>query len=129
MTRHLPTTTNDEAMTRLLSRNFAEHFGTDFDPDIPTTTIAEDFSILATSQGRPCVFWHWGGIEEGVWDEHAREGTTEDIPANHTSKGFKHTRRRYMDSSARLRRLERVVSNSQTVELCQGGMAGAFRGM
>ena len=73
-------------MTRLLSRNFAEHFGTDFDPDIPTTTIAEDFSILATSQGRPCVFWHWGGIEEGVWDEHAREGTTEDIPANHTSR-------------------------------------------
>ncbi|KAK0622564.1 amidohydrolase [Immersiella caudata] len=86
MTRHLPNTFNDEAMTKTLSKSFTEHFGGSFDPNIPTTTIAEDFSILATSQGRPCAFWHWGGIEEGLWDAKAKEGATEDIPANHTSR-------------------------------------------
>lgn len=86
MTRHLPSTFNDELMTKTLSQSFEEHFENSFDPNIPTTTIAEDFSILATSRGRPCVFWHWGGIEEGVWDQHLKEGTTEEIPANHTSR-------------------------------------------
>jgi len=86
MTRHLPNTFNDEAMTRTLAKSFSAYFGDNFDPDIPTTTIAEDFSILATSQGRPCAFWHWGGVEEGLWAEKLEEGKTEEIPANHTAR-------------------------------------------
>jgi len=86
MTRHLPNTFNEEAMTKALSKSFGEYFGENFDPNIPTTTIAEDFSILATSQGRPCVFWHWGGIDEGLWDQQLEEGKTEEIPANHTAR-------------------------------------------
>jgi metal-dependent amidase/aminoacylase/carboxypeptidase family protein len=86
MTRHLPNTFNDEAPTKTLSRSFSQHFGDRFDADIPTTTIAEDFSILATSQGRPCVFWHWGGVEGPLWDQMAKEGRTEEIPANHTAR-------------------------------------------
>ncbi|KFZ03173.1 hypothetical protein V502_11171 [Pseudogymnoascus sp. VKM F-4520 (FW-2644)] len=86
MTRHLPNTVNDESMMKTLAKSFSEHFGDNFDANIPTTTIAEDFSVLATSQGRPCAFWHWGGIEEGLWDQRLKEGRIDDIPANHTAR-------------------------------------------
>lgn len=86
MTRHLPNTVNDESMAKTLARSFSDHFGERFEPDIPTTSISEDFSVLATSQGKPCVFWHWGGVEEKLWDQMAKEGRTEDIPANHTAQ-------------------------------------------
>ncbi|PSS14900.1 hypothetical protein M430DRAFT_20211 [Amorphotheca resinae ATCC 22711] len=86
MTRHLPNTVNDESMMKTLVKSFSEYFGDDFDANIPTTTISEDFSILATSQGRPCAFWHWGGIEEGLWDQRLKEGRIDDIPANHTAR-------------------------------------------
>lgn len=86
VTRHLPNTVNDEAMMKVLGKAFEGQFGESWDGDIPTTTISEDFSVLGTSVGRPCAFWHWGGIEQGLWDEKAREGKIEDIPANHTSR-------------------------------------------
>jgi metal-dependent amidase/aminoacylase/carboxypeptidase family protein len=69
-----------------LVKSFSEYFENDFDASIPTTTISEDFSVLATSQGRPCAFWHWGGIEEGLWDQRLKEGRIDDIPANHTAR-------------------------------------------
>jgi metal-dependent amidase/aminoacylase/carboxypeptidase family protein len=86
MTRHLPNTVNDESMMRTLVKSFSEYFENDFDASIPTTTILEDFSVLATSQGRPCAFWHWGGIAEGLWDQRLKEGRIDDIPANHTAR-------------------------------------------
>ncbi|KAF2201625.1 amidohydrolase [Delitschia confertaspora ATCC 74209] len=86
MTRHLPNTVNDESMMKTLVKSFGEYFGDDFDANIPTTTISEDFSVLATSQGRPCAFWHWGGIEERLWDQKLKEGKIDDIPANHTAR-------------------------------------------
>ncbi|CCF36985.1 amidohydrolase [Colletotrichum higginsianum] len=86
MTRHLPVTVNDESMTTTLAAGFREHFGSDFDANITATTISEDFSVLATSQGKPCAFWHWGGIEEGLWDQKLKEGRLEEIPANHTAR-------------------------------------------
>jgi metal-dependent amidase/aminoacylase/carboxypeptidase family protein len=86
MTRHLPNTVNDESMMKTLVKSFSEYFGDDFDANIPTTTISEDFSVLATAQGRPCAFWHWGGIEEGLWDQRLKEGRIDDIPANHTAR-------------------------------------------
>lgn len=86
MTRHLPVTVNDESMMQTLAMSFKEHFKDDFEADITTTTISEDFSVLATSQGKPCVFWHWGGIEKGLWDCKLEEGRLDDIPANHTAR-------------------------------------------
>lgn len=87
MTRHLPNTVNDESMMKTLESSFERHFGERYDRDIPTTTISEDFSVLGTSVGRPCAFWHWGGIEEGLWDQKVREGRViEDVPANHTAR-------------------------------------------
>ncbi|TVY83221.1 Hippurate hydrolase [Lachnellula suecica] len=87
VTRNLPKTVNDEAMTNRLEGCFGDYFKSDFDPNISVTTIAEDFSILATSQGVPCAFWHWGGVNEAVWDEEERQGRLQDIPTNHSS-GF-----------------------------------------
>lgn len=86
MTRHLPTTVNDEAMMKTLAKSFTDHFKDDFDANIMATTIAEDVSILAVSCGKPYVFWHWGGIEEGLWDQKLKEGRLMDVPANHTAK-------------------------------------------
>jgi metal-dependent amidase/aminoacylase/carboxypeptidase family protein len=86
MTRHLPNTVNDELMMEKLVKSFSEYFKDDFDANIATTTISEDFSVLATSKGRPCAFWHWGGIEAGLWDQRLKEGRIDDIPANHTAR-------------------------------------------
>ncbi|KAK0105307.1 hypothetical protein ONS95_004310 [Cadophora gregata] len=89
-TRFLPTTVNDEAMTNRLSSVFTSFFGEEnFDPDIPVTTIAEDFSILANAKGKrvPCVFWHWGSVDEKLWDSKKKEGRLNDVPINHSS-GF-----------------------------------------
>jgi metal-dependent amidase/aminoacylase/carboxypeptidase family protein len=86
MTRHLPITVNDESMMKTLVTSFKGHFKDDFDANIMTTTISEDFSILAASQGKPSVFWHWGGIGQELWDQKLEEGRLDDIPANHTAR-------------------------------------------
>jgi metal-dependent amidase/aminoacylase/carboxypeptidase family protein len=86
MTRHMPTTVNDESMMKTLVASFKEHFEDEFDADIVTTTISEDFSILGVSQNKPCAFWHWGGVEAELWDQKMTEGRVNDIPANHTSR-------------------------------------------
>jgi amidohydrolase len=87
VTRNLPKTVNDEAMTIRLEECFSQYFKGDFDSNIPVTTIAEDFSILGTSQGVPCAFWHWGGIDQALWDVKSKQGRLRDIPMNHSS-GF-----------------------------------------
>ncbi|KAI0397387.1 amidohydrolase [Xylariaceae sp. FL0594] len=86
VTRHLPNTVNDQSMAKTLAKSFEDHFRENFDADIPITTISEDFSVLATSQGRPCMFWHWGGVDEALWDQKLSEGRIDDIPANHTAR-------------------------------------------
>ncbi|CZS91665.1 probable metal-dependent amidase/aminoacylase/carboxypeptidase [Rhynchosporium graminicola] len=87
-TRFLPNTVNDEAMSSRLKSAFGKFFGRDnFEPEIQVTTIAEDFSILASVNGTPCVFWHWGGVDPVLWDEKVEEGRLDDIPMNHSS-GF-----------------------------------------
>ncbi|KAB5542372.1 amidohydrolase [Coniochaeta sp. 2T2.1] len=87
VSRHLPNTENDEGMMRVLEGAFGRHFGGAYDGDLPTTTISEDFSVLGTAVGRPCAFWHWGGIEEEFWDRKVQEGRVlEDVPANHTAR-------------------------------------------
>lgn len=86
-TRSLPVTDNNGPMVQKLSRQFANFFKDDFDPNTPITTIAEDFSILGTSRGIPYAFWHFGGIDEVLWDKMEKAGKIKDIPMNHSS-GF-----------------------------------------
>ena len=85
-TRHFPPTDNDAAMAASLATSFADHFGDNFDPNIPRVNVAEDVSILATSQGRPNLFWFFGGVDQALWDEKVASGKVQDeIPSNHSA--------------------------------------------
>jgi amidohydrolase len=85
-TRHFPVTDNDKDMTESLSASFTEYFGSRFDPNTPRVNVSEDFPILASSQGRPSVFWFFGGVEPSLWDEKVAAGKVlDEIPSNHSS--------------------------------------------
>ncbi len=84
-TSRFPFTENDENVTKELETTFAAHFGNRFDADAPRLGGSEDFSILASSKGRPSCFWTFGGVDPDKWDEAEKLGTLqEDIPVNHS---------------------------------------------
>ncbi|RAK76944.1 M20 family metallopeptidase [Aspergillus fijiensis CBS 313.89] len=84
-TRNFPPTINDKQVTAELAPCFAEHFADGFDADTPRTNVSEDFSILGTSQRRPCSFWFFGGIDPEVWDEAESEDRLHEIAGNHSA--------------------------------------------
>ncbi|KAL1612528.1 hypothetical protein SLS60_000755 [Paraconiothyrium brasiliense] len=87
-TRSFPATDNDEDMEKKLASSFEGFFGHAFDPQIERTNASEDVSILATSQGKPSLFWFFGGCDPELYAQKEREGRLiEDIPQNHSS-GF-----------------------------------------
>lgn len=87
-TRFFPATDNDEDMEAKLANSFGNFFGDAFDPDIARTNASEDVSILARSQGKPSLFWFFGGCDPELYAQKEREGRLiEDIPQNHSS-GF-----------------------------------------
>ncbi|KAK3680473.1 peptidase M20, dimerization domain-containing protein, partial [Podospora appendiculata] len=75
MTRHLPTTVNDEAMMKTLARCFAAHFGDSFDANIPTTNYRRGLLDPGNVAG-----------PAGLWEQHLAQGRVDDIPANHTAR-------------------------------------------
>lgn len=84
-TRHFPVTDNNKDMAHKLAKSFEEGFGDRFNADTARTNASEDVSILASSQGKPSIFWFFGGVEEKLWDETAKAGRLmEDIPSNHS---------------------------------------------
>ncbi|KAI4186952.1 MAG: hypothetical protein L6R41_003147 [Letrouitia leprolyta] len=84
-TAKFPLSTNDETVTKTVHNSFQEFFGDRFDPNTPCSTASEDYSILATSQGKPSCFWFFGGVDEKTWDETKQKGRlAEDIPVNHS---------------------------------------------
>lgn len=84
-TRRFPPTSNEDDVAAQLAVSFGEHFE-DFDPNTPRTNVSEDFSVLATSVGRPSCFWFVGGIDPEVWDKAQEEGEhAEEIPGNHSA--------------------------------------------
>lgn len=87
MSRTFPVTSNEKPATARIASSFTKFFEGKFNPHIPITTVAEDFPILATSQHRPYVFWHFGGVDEKIWDQKERELTLiQDVPMNHSSE-------------------------------------------
>ena len=83
-TSMFPFTMNDKDVTEALKSPFAEHFES-YDPHVDRLHGSEDFSILGTSQDRPCSFWVFGGVDPGKWDAAEKAGRTqEDIPINHS---------------------------------------------
>ncbi|KAI4248409.1 MAG: hypothetical protein L6R40_000968 [Gallowayella cf. fulva] len=84
-TTHFPLSVNDETVTKRVHESFEAFFGERFDPNTPCSTASEDYSILGSSQGKPCCFWFFGGTDAKTWDEAEMRGSlTEDIPVNHS---------------------------------------------
>ena len=80
-----PLSVNDETVTESVHDSFKEFFGDRFDPNVSCSTASEDYSLLGSSQGKPCCFWFFGGVDEKVWDEAKEKGRLhEDIPVNHS---------------------------------------------
>ena len=57
-----PLTTNDVAVTDVVSAAFAEHFGQDRVAELAPLTGSEDFSIVPDAFGIPYTFWTIGGF-------------------------------------------------------------------
>jgi metal-dependent amidase/aminoacylase/carboxypeptidase family protein len=78
---------NDDGVTGKLEGEFERHFGKGpraYNMDIPRLQGSEDFGILASSVGRPSVFFLYGGTDEEVWDRAEREGRLTEVPGNHS---------------------------------------------
>ncbi|KAL4907055.1 hypothetical protein BDW74DRAFT_150168 [Aspergillus multicolor] len=85
-TRRFPPTFNTHVVADQLASSFSAHFGGNFDADTPRTMVAEDFSVLATARDIPCCFWFLGGIDAEIWDQALKDGTTGEIPGNHSAR-------------------------------------------
>lgn len=84
-TRTFPRTDNDDTMASKLAEAFSTHFGDAFDADTARVNVSEDVSILATSQGKPYLFWFFGGTDAVVYAKAEEEGKLyEEIPGNHS---------------------------------------------
>ncbi|KAK5203040.1 hypothetical protein LTR41_011227 [Exophiala xenobiotica] len=79
-----PLTNNDGEATRRIQESFDEHFGKDHERTSKGFLASEDFSTLATTVGRPYVYWTFGGIDHQTWDKHEKNDTIDEIPANHS---------------------------------------------
>ena len=85
-TTRFPLTVNDGNIADRLASSFTEFFKEDFDPEEPPVNGSEDFSILASSIGKPYNFWFFGGVDHELWDRAEKEGRLfEDVPANHSA--------------------------------------------
>ncbi|CAH0046120.1 unnamed protein product [Clonostachys solani] len=89
-TRSYPLTVNDVATTARLEEAFAAHFGEargQYQRDIRRLSGSEDFSILASSVGKPYCFFSFGGIDQKLWDEAEATGSLEGrIAGNHSGR-------------------------------------------
>jgi amidohydrolase len=84
-TRTFPTTDNDEGLADTLAQAFREQFGDRFDADTPRINASEDVTILASSQGKPSLFWFFGGTDLELYQKAEKEGRIyEDVPGNHS---------------------------------------------
>ncbi|QDS71333.1 hypothetical protein FKW77_002121 [Venturia effusa] len=84
-TRTFPRTDNDVDMASKLAEAFSTHFGEHFDADTARVNASEDVSILATSKGKPYLFWFFGGTDAETYAKAEKAGRIyEDIPGNHS---------------------------------------------
>ncbi|KAI4116209.1 MAG: hypothetical protein LQ345_003333 [Seirophora villosa] len=85
VTTKFPLSVNDESIAKSVHDSFGSFFGNCFDPDIACSTASEDYSILGSSNGKPCCFWFFGGVDEKRWNEAKTRGRlAEDVAVNHS---------------------------------------------
>lgn len=79
-----PTTVNDERATERVVRAFTDWFGSDRLQQIDPVMGSEDFGHLGEAAGAPSVYWGLGGGDREVYAQAEQEGTTDQLPINHS---------------------------------------------
>lgn len=80
---HFPLTINDDAATVRVSEAFADFFG-DRAGELALQSASEDFSDIPSALGVPYTYWGIGGTDPEAFAQAQRDGTLEELPANHS---------------------------------------------
>lgn len=81
---HFPVTMNDAKTTGIVQDAFGTYFGDSYTDLEQPQVGSEDFATLGTAIKRPTCFWLYGGHDPKDWDKRVKEGTTGDVPSNHS---------------------------------------------
>jgi hippurate hydrolase len=79
-----PATVNDEAATARVVAAFTDWFGPDRLEEIEPVMGSEDFAHLGLAVGAPAVYWGFGGGDPALHARAVQEGTTAQLPINHS---------------------------------------------
>lgn len=77
-TREFPVTANDAGIADKVRESFDQYFGDRHDDNVAMNMASEDFGVLASSVGKPAMFWFFGGYSE------ERMKSKEGVPNNHS---------------------------------------------
>lgn len=80
----LPVTANAALAHEKLGHALQEHFAQEYMLMPKSSLASEDFSILASSIGKPYYFWLFGSVEHEKWDSLAAAGKSDTLPINHS---------------------------------------------
>lgn len=80
---HFPLTVNDETATTRVGEAFADFFG-DRAGELPLQSASEDFSDIPSALGVAYTYWGIGGTDPDAYAQAERDGTVEELPANHS---------------------------------------------
>lgn len=83
-TGRCPATVNDASATRRVVDAFTDWFGADRLVEIAPVMGSEDFGHLGAAVGAPSVYWGFGGGDPDRYAHAEREGTTAELPVNHS---------------------------------------------
>ena len=77
-----PLTVNDPDVALKLEETFTSYFDREYTLRAPHTA-SEDFSLLASAIDATSVFWNFGGVDVGVWEQYKSGGFSKPIPKSH----------------------------------------------
>lgn len=80
----LPVTANATAVDQKLQHIFQDQFAENFAVMPKSSLASEDFSVLASSIGKPYYFWLFGGVDQEQWDSLAATNKLDTLPINHS---------------------------------------------
>ncbi|MCX5536313.1 amidohydrolase [Streptomyces sp. NBC_00006] len=83
-TGSVPALVSDPDATATTLAAFAGHFGDQRIITMPPVNASEDVGVFGDAIGVPTVFWFWGGLDTETVVAALRDGTLDDLPANHS---------------------------------------------
>ncbi|MFJ8949665.1 amidohydrolase [Streptomyces sp. NPDC102381] len=83
-TGSVPALVSDPDATATTLAAFTGHFGDQRIIPMPPVNASEDVGVFGDAIGVPTVFWFWGGLDTETVVAALRDGTLDDLPANHS---------------------------------------------